>query len=93
MTIKRRLHISNFLMLVMPIVMTIIISFFVVLVIMGVTGINDFHALKDGRAFDNATVEIDVLSENWSSNSELSKVQSDIDIINKKYNKIYSENC
>jgi len=87
MTIKRRLHISNFLMLVMPIVMTIIISFFVVLVIMGVTGINDFHALKDGRAFDNATVEIDVLSENWSSNSELSKVQSDIDIINKKYNK------
>jgi len=86
MTIKRRLLISNFLMLVMPIVMTIVICFCVVLVVMGITGINDFHSLKDGRAFDNATEEVTVLSEKWSSNSEFSIIRTDIDSFNKKYN-------
>jgi len=86
LTIKRRLHISNFLMLVMPIVMTIVISFCVVLVVMGISGVKDLHSLKDGRAFDNAIDDVDVLSGKWSSNSELSKIRSDIDVFNKKYN-------
>jgi len=86
LTIKRRLLISNFLMLVMPMVMTIVISVCAVLVVMGITGVNDFKSLKDGRTFDNAISEVDVLSGKWSSNSELSKVRSDIDSFNKKYN-------
>jgi len=86
MTIKRRLLISNFLMLVMPIIMTMVISICVVLVVMGITGVNDFHSLKDGRAFDNATDEVTVLSQKWSGSSEFTKIRSDIDSFNKKYN-------
>ena len=73
-------------MLVMPVVMTIIISICVVLIVMGIKGVDDFHSLKDGRAFDNAIGEVDALTGNWSSNSELSKIHTDIDNFNKQYN-------
>jgi len=54
---------------------------------MGIKGVSDFTSLKDGRAFDNAIDEVNVLSKNWSSNSQLSKVCLDIDSFNKQYNK------
>lgn len=85
MTIKRRLHISNFLMLGMPIIITIIISICVVVILMGFTDVSDLRSFRDGRAFDNAMYEVDVLSKKWTNNSNLDVVRADVDSFNKKY--------
>lgn len=91
LTIKRRLHISNFLMLGMPIIITIIISFCVVFILMGFTNVSDFRSFRDGRAFDNAMYEVEQLSQDWANNSNLDSVKADVDSFNKKYasNEVY----
>ncbi|AVF22333.1 sensor histidine kinase YkoH [Paenibacillus larvae subsp. larvae] len=86
MSIKRRLFISNILMLVMPILLTILMSFCLLLIFMGITGIHDMRSLKYGNLFNSLIDEVDTLSVKWSQNNEIPTIRSDIDHFNNQYN-------
>lgn len=85
MSIKRRLFISNILMLVMPILLTILMSFCLLLIFMGITGIHDMRSLKYGNLFNSLIDEVDTLSVKWSQNNEIPTIRSDIDHFNNQY--------
>lgn len=72
-------------MLVMPVIITIIISFCVVYILMGFTDVSDLRSFRDGRAFDNAMYEVDQLSQKWANSNNFEAVTADVDSFNKKY--------
>jgi hypothetical protein len=49
LTIKRRLFLSNILMLVMPIILTMLMFSCATLIFIGVTGIEDFRSFREGN--------------------------------------------
>lgn len=85
MTIKRRLFISNILMLIMPIILTLFISSFLLFIFMGVTGTRDMQSLRSGDLFYRVIGDVDSLAEKWLNNNDFSIISSDIDLFNKQH--------
>lgn len=97
MTIKKRLFLSNILMLVMPIILTMLMFSCAVFILMGVTGIKDMRYFREGNVFYGAINEVDDLSENINL-ADFQGMQYDIDKFNSNYNNfsivlsVYEEN-
>lgn len=87
MTLKRRLFISNILMLVMPIILTSLMFTCVIFILMGITGISDIRSPKEGvegNIFYSAIGEVDNFTEK-SIYINLQELQSDVDELNRNY--------
>jgi signal transduction histidine kinase len=71
LTIKQRLFVSNMLMLVMPIILTILMFACVIFILAGITGARDMRGFRDGYAFFDAVMHV----ENWSKRLTSANVQ------------------
>ena len=78
MTIRRRLFISNIIMLVMPIILAVLMFSCAVFILMGITGISDVRYYRDGNNFFSAMSSVDNISKKVK-NANIKHLQSDID--------------
>lgn len=86
MTIKRRLFLSNILMLVMPMLLTALMFTCVIFILLGITGVRDLRSFQDEDVFYSAINKAEELTEK-PDYADLQGIQSDID----KFNKTYKE--
>lgn len=84
MTIKRRLFISNILMVGLPILLTTILVVLITAIFISITGI-DLQSFSRGDIFYSAVDEAESISKDWTSDAVDSKVRASIDEFNKKY--------
>ena len=84
MTIKRRLFLSNILMLAMPIILTILMFSCVVFIFMSVTGIRDMRSFREGNVFYGAVKQLDDLTDKIDP-VDFQSIQAEIDKLNKTY--------
>ncbi|MBV7274021.1 sensor histidine kinase [Clostridium thailandense] len=85
MNIKRRLFISNFLMLVIPVILSLVITGGTMFVFGEITEINNGKHLGDNeKLFYDSIERINMLENKWSENTNLEQMKTDIDDINEK---------
>ena len=84
LTIKRRLFLSNILMLAMPIILTIFMFTCAAFILASVTGIRDVQSFRDGNIFYGAMKQTDALSSSIDP-SDFYSVQSNMDRFNEDY--------
>lgn len=91
MTIRKRLSISNILMLISPIVLTMMLITCLIFVYTGVTGINSINVFKYENLFFVMIDHVDSLVQKWTGSSDLDGIQAAIDQFNQRHNerKIY----
>jgi len=82
MTIKRRLFISNIIMLVMPIFLAMLMFWCTLFILMGTTGIADVRYYKEGHSFFNAMASVDHIAQEAES-AGYQDLQKDIDTLSK----------
>lgn len=98
MTIKKRLSISNILMLISPIIITSILLTCLYSIYTGITGIESIGEYNYENLFFKVINNVDTLAEKWMGNNDFESIKDDIDKFNKKYNRdkislaIYKEN-
>lgn len=85
MSVKKRLFISNILMLVMPVVMTLLMSACLLLIYFGVTGVRDFHSLKHGDRFYNRIDIAETMVRGWSSGADDEEIRAGLERFNVQY--------
>ena len=76
MTIKKRLFISNILMYVVPIVITMVMSAVLFFVFIGMTGddsISPVHSTED-----SIYKHVDTLSQEWTNDTDIKEIKADI---------------
>lgn len=85
MNIKRRLFISNFLMLVVPVILSFIITSGSMFIFMELTGINNGrHLGNNEELFYNSMKRTSILVNKWSESTDLEQMKSDIRGFNEK---------
>lgn len=84
MTIKRRLFISNIMMLVIPVILGVSVMLAAAYTLMSIYGVNPNRPQKDGDLFYEAITTIRELSEKWAGD-ELPQIIEDIDQFSEKY--------
>jgi len=84
MSVKRRLYISNFLMLVMPVVLLILTSICLMLIYTGITGIREKPPLNYGELFSKRMEKVEELAAKQKSATSREPIQSDIDEFNRQ---------
>lgn len=98
MTIKKRLSISNILMLISPIILTMLLISCLYFVYSGITGINGINAFKYENIFFDAVAYVDSLTKKWTENNDFEIIKADVDRVNNRYNEerlflmVYKEN-
>lgn len=85
MTIKRRLYISNILMLILPVLLTFAVSGCVLLILMGVSGVRNLYTLHYGNLPLSIVKDIDIFAEKWAESDDIAVIKADIDEFNSKY--------
>ena len=78
MTIKRRLFVSNILMLVIPIILTIIMSIGLLFVFIGMTGNYEILSSKHDGMTKYVADEVDELVANWTEDTKIETIKADI---------------
>ena len=66
MTIKRRLFISNILMIIIPILLSLTFALGVGLIFLGATNFDDGRSLKDDDSYFKAIQDMDTFGEQWA---------------------------
>lgn len=83
MTIKRRLFISNILMLIVPVMLTALAAGVFVLIYMNVSGAGDWNALTARNNFNQAVYQVNALSEKWTPATGRTEIRKDVDLFHK----------
>lgn len=78
MTIKRRLFISNIMMLVIPVILSTTIMTVMIITLMGIFGISISDWFNDGEQFDHKAEQIQTLSGKWRQDVSLEQIKTDI---------------
>ncbi|WP_145408610.1 sensor histidine kinase [Paenibacillus xylanexedens] len=84
MSVKRRLYISNFLMLVMPVLLLILTSICLMLIYTGITGIREKPPLNVGELFSKRMEKVEEIALKQKSATSEKRIQSDIDEFNRQ---------
>jgi len=82
-TIRRRLFISNILMLVIPILLSVMLVAVLILAIMGIFGIN----ISSSEQFYHVVEIVQPLSEKWEEDNDIGQIKADMDALWTKYGK------
>ena len=86
MTIKRRLFISNILMILVPLVVSIAVFYGGLYVFTSVSGLRDENRFRGGRIFGAAVRSVDALAHAWADEDiDLQRVQSDVAAFNERF--------
>ena len=86
MTIKRRLFISNILMLIVPVILSLIVVGIILHVFMSIAGIQVGKSSSGNTAFFYSFVDkANTLANKWDENPQLEQIKEDIDEFNEKY--------
>lgn len=90
MTIKRRLFISNIMMLVIPVILSIMIVWVMMLAMLGVFGMSVFDWFSDGEEFGRVTSKIQSLTDKWSHGANLDQITADVERLELRFGEVYS---
>lgn len=85
MSVKRRLFISNFLMLVLPIVLMVLTSLGLVLIYTGVTGVREAPPLKNIEVFFRRLELVESLAQQRSEGEGWDEIKMSIDQFNREH--------
>lgn len=77
MTIKRRLFLSNILMIVIPLVVSLAVFYSGLYVFTTVTGIRDNRGFREGRIFFESQMHMADLAEKWRANPDADEMMRD----------------
>ena len=78
LTIKRRLFISNIMMLIIPILLSITVATVLVTAVMTIAGIKDTRALDERNKFVYTAIQVKSLAEEWAQ-MDFEEIKSDIE--------------
>lgn len=98
MTIKKRLLLSNILMYVIPVILTMLLIACLYFVFVGITGIENAKAFRYENMFFAMIDEVDATTKKWTDRFILESMKEDIERFNVIYNKnncylaLYKEN-
>lgn len=85
MTIRRRLFISNILMIVIPLVTSLAVFYAGLWLYTTITGIRDSREFRDGEIFFAARMRLAAMAERWRAdieNTDFARMVSDVDSFN-----------
>jgi len=85
LTIKRRLFISNILMIIIPILLSLTVALGVGLIILGATNFDDGRSLKDDNSYFKAIQDMDTFGEQWAKGGDPSQMTADVDAFNARH--------
>jgi len=85
LTIKRRLYMSNILMLIMPLIITILIAICSALVLLGLMGTHNFNSLRGENFSQEAMDQVNVLADSLPVQADMEFIRSSVDSFNKQY--------
>lgn len=85
MSVKRRLYVSNFLMLVLPIVLMIAAGICFILIYAGIAGFREAPPFKQGDIMFKRMEKVKTLAASWGSGKNREGIEADIDAFNKEY--------
>ncbi|MHA7962501.1 sensor histidine kinase [Paenibacillus sp. CAU 1782] len=83
MSVKRRLYLSNFLMLVLPIVLMIAAGVCFILIYVGITGFRDAPPFKHGDIMMKRMEKVKSLAASWGTGENRDVMKADIDAFNR----------
>lgn len=85
MTIKRRLFISNILMIVIPLILSLAVFFGGLYVLTTVTGIKDDRDIRDGRKFFDLHMEMRDMAREWrAAPRDAARIARDVAAFNER---------
>jgi signal transduction histidine kinase len=87
MTIKRRLFVSNIMMIVIPVILGISITCAMQLALMKISGVNIDDLFDGGEHFSKMTERTRSFSEKWPHSVSLEQIQSDMERMCRKISK------
>ncbi|GAE08725.1 ATP-binding protein [Paenibacillus sp. JCM 10914] len=87
MSVKRRLFISNMLMLVLPIILIFLTIISFVLIYTGVTGMREANSIKYVDVFFDLVDDVDELVEKLKYREKVQDIEADIDLFNSRQKK------
>lgn len=90
MTIKRRLYLSNILMIVIPVMLSIIVGIIMTFIIRGFFNIGKGERLNDENQFYKTVIQIMDLRSEWEKNPDLDVIKEDLDSLIGNNNLNYS---
>ncbi|MDR1978857.1 MAG: HAMP domain-containing histidine kinase [Synergistaceae bacterium] len=87
MNIKRRLIVSNILMLLIPLVVTLVVFFGGLHVYATIAGLREDREdrRRDARVFFKAREQAQSLAEKWRKNVDIASIMCDVDMFNEQY--------
>ena len=86
MNIKKRLFISNVLMIMVPIILSVIATVIIFLVFTGVINIKNISSYENSEMFWKVVEKTDKTFTDWSKNPDLQVIKVDIDNFNSENN-------
>lgn len=85
MTIKHNLFISNILMLVIPVLLSILVVGVTLLIATGVSGVQGNRSFSDEEFFNQAVDQASTMAGEWPQNSDLVQMKADVKNFNEQY--------